>query len=401
MNYKTLVAKVRSRKERAFAQYIPFNTQYRPTGIVSLKSPHISDGIEYMELNPPYTSRLDLPDNFRKSCSPYRQPTIEVEYPGNYVAQIKNGRLLLDSGSNMAIVTGTNKLIDEVSFQWKADRVLETGRNSFLRQKGFHKPKHYPGKVFSLLSGGGARTYFYHWVVDSFPRLSLLQQAGLFDEVDFFLVPNYKLPFQRQFMEYFGIKENRIIDGANINHLQADNLIVSSYTVIKSHHPGWMCDWLYRSLIPSQENRIPRDKLIYIARGDSRRNRKVLNEQEVIEILKQHGFEICYLSGMSITEQSRLFNSAHTIVAAHGAGLTNLVYCEPGTRVLELFPETYVTHVFCDISSKRGLDYDFLLCPADGNANNAVEGQKINLTVNVTELQKKVGKMLTGVRDAG
>lgn len=393
MNYETLVAKIRSRKERAFSSYIPFNTRYRPAGIVSLKAPGNNDGIEYIELRPPYTSRLDLPDRLRKTCSPYRPLVFDVAYPGDYVVQIKDGRLLLDTGSNMAVVSGTNKLIDEVSFQWKDDKVLEAGRNAFLHQKGFHKPKHYAGNVFSLLSGGGAKTYFYHWLMDSVPRLGLLQQSGLFDEIDFFLVPNYKLPYQRQFMEYFGIKENRVIDGANITHLHSDNLIVSSYTVIRSHHPKWMCDWLYKSLVPSEENR-PRDKRIYIARGDSRRNRKVLNEQDVISVVKQHGFEICYLSGMSITEQSRLFNSARVVVGAHGAGLTNLVYCRPGTRVMELFPETYVTPVFCDISTKRGLDYDFLLCPADGNANSAVEGQKINLTVNVNELEAKVKGML-------
>ena len=36
--------------------------------------------------------------------------------------------------------------------------------------------------------------------------------------------------------------------------------------------------------------------------------------------------------------------------------------------------------------NKRGLHYDFLLSPADGEAHSAVEGQKINLTVNALHL---------------
>ncbi|HUM66854.1 MAG TPA: glycosyltransferase family 61 protein [Chitinophagaceae bacterium] len=388
MNYKKLFTKVHAKKDRAFAKYIPFNTRYRPTAVVPLKTRE-DEGIRLTALSPPYISRLNLPDHLRKHCSPYRQPVNEVSYPGNYIVQIKDGRILMDTGSNMAIVSATNKLIDKISFQWKADKVLDAGQNIFLRQKGFKTPQRYNGKVFSLLSGGGARTYFYHWVMDSMPKLGLLQQSGLFDEVDFFLAPNYKLPYQRQFLEYFGINEERVIDGANITHLQAYTLIVASYTVIRSHHPQWMCDWLHNSLVPAYDPH-PQDKMIYIARGDARRNRKVLNEEEVISLLQSRGFEICYLSNLSVTEQARLFHSASVVVAPHGGGLTNLVFCRPGTRVLELFPETYVSHPFCDISMKRSLDYDFLLCPADGDADCAVDGQKINLTVRMKELQLKV-----------
>lgn len=393
MDFKTLLTKVRRRRDRAFARYVPFNTRFRPAGIVNVKDTGNNDGVEYIELRPPYISRLDLPDRFRNSCSPYKQPVMEVSYPGDYVVQIKDGRILLDTGANMAIVSSTNKLLDEVSFQWKADEVLPASQNAFLQQKGFHKPKHYTGKVFSLLSGGGAKTYFYHWVMDSLPKLGLLQQCGMFDEIDFFLVPNYKLPYQQQFLEHFGINKDKVIDGAAATHLQADYLIVSSYTVIKSHHPAWMCDWLCNSFISPEESGA-HDKLIYIARGDSRRNRKALNEMEVIPVLQRYGFEICYLSKMTIHEQSRLFNSARIVIGTHGAGLTNLVFCRPGTQVLELFPETFVLHPYYDISNKRGLHYDFLLCPADGNANSAVEGQKINLTVNVNELEAKVKGML-------
>lgn len=393
MNYKKLVAKVRSKKKRALARYIPFNTHYRPSGIVSIKSPKKDDGIEYVELRAPYTSTLSMQGGLHKHLSPYIPVVNELPHPGNYMVKIKNGRLLQDGGSNMAIISGANRLIDEVSFQWNADQVLDATENVFLKQKGFQKPAYYPGTVFSLLAGGGARTYFYHWVVDAAPRLGLLQESGLFNAVDFFLVPNYDLPFQAQFLEHFGIKKERVINGTQVDHLHADSLIVTSYTVVKSHHPRWMCDWLYDSFI-SRENVQPANKFIYIARGDAGRNRKVLNEGAVISVLKQYGFEICYLSNMSITDQSRLFNSARVVVAPHGAGLTNLVFCQPGIRVLELFPDAYVRHVYCDISSKRGLEYDFLLCAADGVAENAIEGQKINLTVNIEKLIEKTERMI-------
>lgn len=70
------------------------------------------------------------------------------------------------------------------------------------------------------------------------------------------------------------------------------------------------------------------------------------------------------------------------------------------SKLLELFPDTFVLHPYYDISNKRGLRYDFLLCPADGKADKAVEGQKINLTVNLDALETKVKEMLSSSQSA-
>ena len=78
------------------------------------------------------------------------------------------------------------------------------------------------------------------------------------------------------------------------------------------------------------------------------------------------------------------------IYALAGAGLSNLVFCQPGTKVLEFFPEKYVRHAYYDICNQRGLNYHYLLCPSEGNANNAVEGQKLNLTADISAIRKTV-----------
>ena len=63
-------------------------------------------------------------------------------------------------------------------------------------------------------------------------------------------------------------------------------------------------------------------------------------EQDIIEgVVSQQGFEIVHLEDMPIVAQMELFGNADYIVAAHGAGLANLLFCAPGTRVLELTPD--------------------------------------------------------------
>ena len=44
------------------------------------------------------------------------------------------------------------------------------------------------------------------------------------------------------------------------------------------------------------------------------------------------------LEDLEFRDQVALFRDAETVVAPHGGGLTNLVFCDPGTKVIELFP---------------------------------------------------------------
>ena len=182
-----------------------------------------------------------------------------------------------------------------------------------------------------MLAGGGAINYYYHWVFDAMPKLSLLREAKLLESMNYFLVPNYLYSYQKQYLEYFGIPASKIINGELVKHIKADKLYVASTVRIHDHHPKWSLDFLFTSLFPHR-GRKQRSKRIYIARGDASVNRKVINESELITRLKKYDFEIHHLSGMSIIEQARLFNAANVVVGAHGAGLSNLVFCQPGQK---------------------------------------------------------------------
>ena len=65
---------------------------------------------------------------------------------------------------------------------------------------------------------------------------------------------------------------------------------------------------------------------LYVARTDAQ-TRAMRNEAAVIEEMRRYGYEIVPPGTLSFTEQVRLFRSASVIVGAHGAGLTNIVFC--------------------------------------------------------------------------
>ena len=106
---------------------------------------------------------------------------------------------------------------------------------------------------------------------------------------------------------------------------------------------------------------------LYISRKDSAK-RRLMNEDAVAQRLLARGFEILQLSDLSLADQMAAFRDAEVIVAPHGAGLTNLLYCDVArapARVIELAQGNYVNMCFIRIGQLLGLDYSFVINPAD------------------------------------
>ena len=106
---------------------------------------------------------------------------------------------------------------------------------------------------------------------------------------------------------------------------------------------------------------------LYITRKDSAK-RRLMNEDAVEQRLLARGFEILQLSDLHLADQMAAFRDAEVIVAPHGAGLTNLIYCDVArapARVIELAQGNYVNMCFIRIGQLLGLDYTFIVNPAD------------------------------------
>ena len=78
---------------------------------------------------------------------------------------------------------------------------------------------------------------------------------------------------------------------------------------------------------------------IYISRNHSP-YRRVVNEDELMPMLREHGYECVQLETLSIQQKVALLSGVKVIVAPHGAALTNLVFCSPGCTVVEMFPKS-------------------------------------------------------------
>jgi|GEM_PF-6113959 len=256
------------------------------------------------------------------------------------VATVPDGRLVTDSG---VVVTPEGDLVLETLWD-----EYHLGRN-FARPPRLRKPTPIPGTVASLVSLWSGT--YYHWMLEGLPRLAVLEAAGHMDVR--VVVAEQLTRFQRQSLEIAGVGEERLVPFVN-EHISADVLVWAAAPAFSGNPTPFTVDWLRTRMRGSSPRRHRR---LYVSRAD---NRRVANEDALVAMLEPYGFETVRPETLSLREQVQLFAAAEAVVAAHGAGLTNIVFSDH-LALLELFPPGYVPPHYYALSCAAGHDYWYLV----------------------------------------
>lgn len=103
-------------------------------------------------------------------------------------------------------------------------------------------------------------------------------------------------------------------------------------------------------------------KMIYISRKSAPR-RKIANEEELIPLLSQAGFETVYCEDLSFDHQRLLFSKTKVLISNHGAGLTNMIFMAKSTSVLELrYKDDNHNNCYFSLASALGINYYYQQC---------------------------------------
>ena len=96
--------------------------------------------------------------------------------------------------------------------------------------------------------------------------------------------------------------------------------------------------------------------------------RHLSNEEEFLPLLKKHNFRKFYLEELNILDQVQLFRTASHVIAAHGAGLTNVLFAPAEIIILEIRP-LLSSGQFCfeNLFSLGWPNCEFLVPPKSGN----------------------------------
>lgn len=229
---------------------------------------------------------------------------------------------------------------------------------------------------------------YFHWFTDYLPRILGLEayksQTGEAPKV---LIPADPPDWLTKSLEWTGVGSDRWIEYPG-GRVHVKNLVIPSMRrhAYDDDVEGW-------SVVSPKSMRILRDRIreatsvtpssterVYISRSDSD-ERRVVNEDEVMNLLDRRGFERYVLSELSLYEQARLFANASEVVSPHGAGLVNTIYGED-LSVVELFGDT-INPCYYSLAAGFGFNYAYLCCEPTGP----------DMRVNVDKLESTLGTL--------
>ena len=212
---------------------------------------------------------------------------------------------------------------------------------------------------------------YYHWVCESLFRLWKMRRK--LDELVLVLPEFYRdADFIIGSIEPFKVKNIFFIP--NGKSLMVKNLCMPQIKPIcDSYNAGQLkqVSQFYRKYV-LQEKKVtaPKIEKLYVSRELASR-RKVTNEDQVQSVIKKHGFTVFHPEKFSFQEQVAIFSGVKYLVGTHGSALTNLLFMQKKTAILELHKNktnelNHPSPLFWYMADALGINYYHQLCATDG-----------------------------------
>ncbi len=265
----------------------------------------------------------------------------KMEHYDHIIHTIPQGKLFWA----YTIATKSNEILWDVTW-WPG---FDKGTNPYAYKFLPSKTSHLSGKI-GILTWNDTDKNYHHRITTIVPKYYIMKQSGL--SIDKYIA-DINLPFHKEWREALGVSESMIIPSDPTVSYQCDELICTNATTISWFIQPRVKEYLCSLFLPTKTTTKPTRK-IYVKRITSR---KVVNEQEFEELMTAYGFEIHVMEGMSIRQQAALFHESNFIISTHGAGLTNMVFCQKWTKIIEIFhPQTIFGHYYA-MAWTLGLPY--------------------------------------------
>ena len=161
-------------------------------------------------------------------------------------------------------------------------------------------------------------------------------------------------------LKYFANRMN--IDFDRFKSVQLQLNTIYDYAFIASKPPYMWDKKIYKFFSYFKKN-VPSSKSIYISSSNSKNNIiKLVNDNELEKELKLNNIEIIHSENLSLDEQINTFSSAKTIIGPHGAGITNILFCNDKPRIIELFSDKLIKCDFFMRSQHINAQYTPHIC---------------------------------------
>ena len=320
-----------------------------------------------------------LPAHATAEVAAYLRGLAEVERPEQFVVRLPAGRVF---GSGAVVSAAGDLLARDVS----ADLGKPFECHWLLGHGKMREPKELAGATAVAAVNLGAG--YCHWLLEELPRI-LAVGTGEADN----LVVNAAAGFAREALAARGGGE-RMIAARRAAHWECGPLVVPSL----ADSPGAPTRGTVERVRAWAEERglgrrvAGRGEKIYLTREKARR-RRVTNEGALWAELEGRGFAKVALEELPWAEQIAVCRAARLVVAPHGAGLANLMFCEAGARVVELVNRAYFNPVFWRLAALRGLDYRAVVADGEGAIREQASAGGVDVEADLARVSAELAAM--------
>lgn len=234
-----------------------------------------------------------------------------------------------------------------------------------------------------LLSLDSGSNYF-HWLIQILPRIALLNEFNIdWSSVNKILIPDIRGNFIMDTLKMLNIPLDKIVQQQSNHCYRFENLFIPSKPNNHIHFQYWSLDFLRNLFLPQTKK--SKDKKIFISRR-KKSGRYIENESKFIKLIESFGFKTFFMEELSVVDQASLFNSATHIISTHGAALANLCFCNPATKIIELFNPYHFHCLYWSLSDFLNLDYHYYVAKSsDTDGKNASLQIDLNHFKNIIE----------------
>lgn len=282
-------------------------------------------------------------------------------------ANVQKGGTILGNDKLLVVDRAADPRIEFVSGQW--DHIFSSPLCGDLALVSIREPDQRAYKNGVLLSGRNDFNW-YHWMIEYLPRALEVEHMV---EPDIPWVVSNRVPSSGlEALKMISKREILVCDSEKLCHFDNLKVLSPNSSVIDTLLAPWekisrfnvanLRALREQLLIHSTESKF--SKRVFIERKSTHRN--VVNQEQLVEVAVNQGFEPISIDDLSFSDQLNLFANSEAVITAGGAVMANFIFMKPNSQLIQL-----------NTSANKDFVIPALLCAISGSEFTSVVGRPV------------------------
>lgn len=336
----------------------------------------------------PYKTDLVLPAQSWAVTLPVNVKMLPTKFAKRFFAKKKIAERHILFFKNVFVngdaVVFKNLRVYSPSLAWKPYIKWYKSGRFLVRQWLFKVIRIKTAEIVALAYNQFAYENYYHWIIESLPRLLLIQKVY---PKAIIIIPGPTPEFIKSTIKILGFQNTVTLSTKDMIILKANKLALPSLEFEQAEeYVSDLADGKFSNpnerslnslsskyrnqeeLIITLRNRflnhfktISSGRKIFVSRS-KQKNRRLINEKDLEPILTRYGFETVYFEEMSFNEQVKLMQETDVLFGIHGAGMVNILFLPATAIVIEMINEHFVNDMYYTMASSLKLPYYVVPC---------------------------------------